>query len=60
MIGTDVDEVLFEVPAAELAAAARTAAHAMTHAFELELPLVVEVEAGATWADLAPVSVASG
>ncbi len=54
-----VDEVLFEVPAGELADAARIAAHAMTHAFELEVPLVVGVEAGATWADLAPVSAAA-
>src|SRR5262249_38675484 len=47
-----VDEVLFEVPEAELEAAARVAAHAMRHAFELEVPLVVGVEAGPTWADL--------
>ncbi|HET7504770.1 MAG TPA: DNA polymerase [Kofleriaceae bacterium] len=50
-----VDEVLFEVPEAELATAARVAAHAMRHAFELAVPLVVGVEAGKTWADLAPV-----
>jgi len=50
-----VDEVLFEVPEAELATAARVAAHAMRHAFELEVPLVVGVEAGKTWADLEPV-----
>jgi hypothetical protein len=28
----------------------------MSHAFELEVPLVVGVEAGKTWADLAPLS----
>jgi DNA polymerase-1 len=50
-----VDEVLFEVPEAELATAARVAAYAMRHAFELEVPLVVGVEAGKTWADLEPV-----
>lgn len=50
-----VDEVLFEVPEAELAVAARVAATAMRHAFELEVPLVVGVEAGRTWADLEPV-----
>ena len=49
-----VDEVLFEVPEAELDAAARVAAEAMRHAFELEVPLVVGVEAGPNWADLAP------
>ena len=50
-----VDEVLFQVPAAELADAARIAAHAMRNAFQLEVPLVVGVEAGPTWADLQPV-----
>jgi DNA polymerase I len=47
-----VDEVLFEVPAAQLEQAARIATHAMRHAFELEVPLVVGVEAGPNWADL--------
>jgi DNA polymerase-1 len=51
------DEVLFEVPEAELADAARIAAEAMRHAFALEAPLRVGVEAGPTWADLAPLSV---
>jgi DNA polymerase-1 len=50
-----VDEVLFQVPQAELGAAARTAAHAMRHAYDLEVPLVVGVEAGPNWADLEPV-----
>jgi len=54
-----VDEVLFEVAASELTAAARVAAHAMRHAFELEVPLVVGVEAGPTWAELAPVDLGS-
>jgi DNA polymerase I len=52
-----LDEVLFEVPAGELADAARIAAEAMRHAFALEVPLVVGVEAGPTWADLAPLAV---
>ena len=34
--------------------AASICAHAMKHAFELEVPLVVGVEAGKTWADLEP------
>ncbi len=51
-----VDEVLFDVPESELADAARVAAEAMRHAFELEVPLVVGVEAGRTWADLEPVT----
>jgi DNA polymerase-1 len=49
-----VDEILFEVAESELAEAARICAHAMSHAFELEVPLVVSVEAGKTWADLEP------
>jgi DNA polymerase-1 len=52
-----LDEVLFEVPEAELEIAARVAATAMRHAFELEVPLVVGVEAGRTWADLEPVAI---
>jgi DNA polymerase-1 len=51
-----VDEILFEVAESELAEAARICAHAMSHAFELEVPLVVGVEAGKTWADLEPLS----
>ena len=50
-----LDEVLFEVPADELAAAARIAADAMRGAFTLEVPLAVGVEAGPNWADLEPV-----
>lgn len=52
-----VDEVLFEVAARDLTAAANTAAHAMRHAFELAVPLVVGVEAGPTWADLTAVAI---
>ena len=50
-----IDEVLFQVPESELATAARTAAHAMRHAFDLAVPLVVGVWAGPNWADLEPV-----
>lgn len=49
-----VDEVLFEVPADEVADAARTASAAMRDAFALEPPLRVGVEVGPTWADLVP------
>ncbi len=52
-----LDEVLFEVPASELAVAAKLCADSMRHAFELEVPLVVGVEAGTNWADLEPVVV---
>jgi len=51
-----VDEILFEVAEAELTEAARICVDAMRHAFELEVPLVVGVEAGKTWADLEPIS----
>ena len=50
-----LDEVLFEVPEHELQDAARLAAEAMRNASALEAPLVVGVEAGRTWADLAPI-----
>jgi DNA polymerase-1 len=49
-----VDEILFEVAEAELQQAARVCADAMRNAFELEVPLVVGVEAGKNWADLEP------
>jgi DNA polymerase I-like protein with 3'-5' exonuclease and polymerase domains len=47
-----VDEILFEVDEAELGEAAALCTDTMAHAFELEVPLVVGVEAGKTWADL--------
>jgi len=50
-----LDEVLFDVPEAELTTAARVCSHAMKHAFELEVPLAVGVWAGKNWADLEPV-----
>ena len=53
------DEVLFEVPEAELADAARVAATAMRQAFALEAPLRVGVEAGPSWADLEPLEAGS-
>lgn len=52
-----LDEVLFEVPEAELERAARICADAMRHAYALEVPLVVGVEAGKNWADLEPIAV---
>jgi DNA polymerase-1 len=55
-----LDEVLFEVSEPELPDAARIAARAMRDAFALEAPLRVGVEAGTTWADLAPIAVDDG
>jgi DNA polymerase-1 len=51
-----LDEVLFDVPEAELAKAASVCARAMREAYALEVPLVVGVEAGRNWADLEPVT----
>jgi DNA polymerase-1 len=47
-----LDEVLFDVPEAELEVTARVTSAAMRNAFALEVPLVVGVEAGRNWADL--------
>jgi DNA polymerase-1 len=52
-----LDEVLFEVPEAEVAEAARLAADAMRNAFELAAPLRVGVEVGPNWADLQRIEV---
>jgi DNA polymerase-1 len=53
-----LDEVLFEVPEAELADAARVAAAAMRGAFTLAAPLRVSLRAGRSWADLEPLAAA--
>jgi DNA polymerase I len=53
-----LDEVLFEVPESELAEVARITATAMRDAFApMEVPLVVGLEAGPTWADLVPLEI---
>ena len=49
-----VDEVLFEVHADDVAAAAEVAATAMRAAFDLRAPLRVGVEVGPDWSALAP------
>ncbi len=51
-----LDEVLFDVPEAELEKAAQVCSEAMMHAYELEVPLVVGIEAGRNWADLEPLA----
>ena len=51
-----LDEVLFEVPEAELADVARIAGAAMRDAFALEVPLRIGLEAGPNWADLEPLA----
>lgn len=52
-----LDEVLFDVPKEELQKAARLLSEAMKNAYQLEVPLVVGVEAGPNWADLEPVAI---
>ena len=47
-----LDEVLFEVPDAEVTEAARIAGTAMRNAFALEAPLRVGIKVGPNWADL--------
>ncbi len=49
-----VDEILFEVDSADVTQAAALCAGAMKSAFALEVPLLVGIEVGQTWADLAP------
>ena len=45
------DELVFEVPEAEVAEAEAKIKHAMEHAFELAVPLTVEVGHGPNWND---------
>jgi DNA polymerase-1 len=51
-----LDEVVFEVPDAEVPRAAELTADAMRNAFALEAPLRVGVEVGPNWADLEPLN----
>jgi DNA polymerase-1 len=52
-----LDEVLFDVPEAELDRAARLLSEAMKRAYELDVPLGVGIEAGKNWADLERIEV---
>ena len=49
------DEVLFEVPVAQVQESARVAGEAMATAYALTVPLRVNRKAGRNWADLSPV-----
>jgi DNA polymerase-1 len=51
-----LDEVVFEVPDAEVPRAAKLTSDAMRNAFALEAPLRVGVEVGPNWADLEPLN----
>jgi DNA polymerase-1 len=48
------DELVFEAPAEEVAEVGRLARDGMGGAFELKVPLVVDLKAGANWRDLTP------
>jgi DNA polymerase-1 len=51
------DELLFEVPASELQAVGDLVCRTMESAFELSVPLVVEVKYGKNWGEMKPLSV---
>jgi DNA polymerase-1 len=48
------DELLFEVPAGELAATARVVRRIMEEVLLLQAPLVVELRSGENWGEMAP------
>jgi DNA polymerase I len=45
------DELVFEIPDAQVESFKPWVKHAMEHAYELSVPLVVEMQAGRTWGD---------
>jgi DNA polymerase-1 len=49
------DELLFELPESDVPALAELAREVMEGAYRLSVPLKVDIAAGPTWADLAPV-----
>jgi DNA polymerase-1 len=51
------DELVFEVPEAELAAVAHLVRTTMESAMELAVPLKVEVKVGANWAEMRPLEI---
>jgi DNA polymerase-1 len=51
MVLTVHDELVFEVPEADVAEAARLICEAMESVATLDVPLVVDVGWGASWAD---------
>jgi len=54
------DELLLEVPAGELAETAALTEHCMSHAYELRVPLKVDVRAGKNWLDMQPLAPPAG
>ena len=54
MLLTVHDELVFEVPAATVEAAAALVQERMEHAVELDVPLQADVGWGPNWSDAAP------
>jgi DNA polymerase-1 len=48
------DELIFEVPSAEIAEMASLVTEAMVHAIELYVPLRVDLKSGKNWKDMSP------
>ena len=51
------DELVLEAPESELAAAGRLTRECMQDAYQLDVPLTVEIEVGDNWRDLEPLAV---
>ncbi len=51
------DELVFEVPAAEVEQVARVVKHEMEQALELTVPIVVEVKVGDNWSEMEPLEI---
>jgi DNA polymerase-1 len=54
------DELIFEAPPAAAAEVAELAAEAMAGAFDLRVPLVVDLKTGPNWRDLTPIRPGAG
>jgi DNA polymerase-1 len=50
------DELVFEVPESEVSEVAALAAECMSTAYQLRVPLKVDVKVGSNWLDMGPVS----
>ncbi|MBI5466385.1 MAG: DNA polymerase I [Candidatus Kerfeldbacteria bacterium] len=50
------DELVFEVPEADLAEVAKLAKHEMEQAIKLDVPIVVDVKAGKNWGEMEEIS----
>ncbi len=60
MLLTVHDELVFEAPAEEVAAALPVVRAAMEQAMECSVPIVVEMKSGPNWAEMTPLPAAAG